>query len=957
MTPALKHLFDRSQSGQSIIILAIGFVALIGFVGIVTDVSLLFVRYSTLRRAVDAAAVAAAGQMRRVADDPTTPNIAEDQSDSFANMNLAARQFIEFYGLNPSEVIVETCWVQDRDVANQPTLRDPLLCRADERKLVRVTAQIESPTTFFNLFGFRTIRLEAASTSETAVLDMVFIMDVSESMLIDTDYDNWQERGYGYAYLPPVLPIVTSTNYNKGVLDLYNYLSNTSHNQIILPPGSGLGTPGQLHPSVVTLINSVNVQNGLSIPTTVREIDMTPGNSADNQFVPVQCRVRYWPFSNQAGSLSNAVDADASVLSYYETALGGNSALRTHFLDVLGGVETISGATVYDWVGFVPQYNFYGCCNDPNQDGSMSDLLCQPFRTARDASLDFMERIDFIRGDRLAIVTFDRQAYVMDPFPGNDTAAITAGVLERDVFISDQTVARTVMTDAVGVRTEPSFYRHTTNPQDVRWDAFVSPDKDDSDPRNPSTSSFNDFAASLHTDWTGQILNHPVNGACPLQMGVLTYPYGQFTRPGTPRERYGDPLSPSVMGEVLNTARAASIQAVPNWYQPTWLTGGGYGSLGLRENPVNPVNNPSANVVDEQYDYMLRTYDYRASCAGTNIGAGLGMAATALGQLGRREGAVWIMVLLSDGAAGASAPAYRNRTSDFPPTSPRYFSTDNNGNTVPQVPTESWYGAFGLCPYGVQTAPGEIVQDLPFPFCSDIDPTTRNWCSDTVAAARPEQVGPNRIELTDDSVNPSASRRSNRCQTHYDVDDYARDWADYVAVRGINIFAPNASGAGLDTSRNDSDTLLPTIFTIAFGLEFSRIDGDPACIDASDVPPWIANPVYRCNIESFLGEELLRYIADAGDNFRIDNDYWQNVLGYRIPNQVSIHFDQNLPATEIPDWGPPGPCEQTSGPRGSWRPLTAGEDCGNYWAASTGGNELEQVFAEIAARMFTRLSG
>ena len=25
----------------------------------------------------------------------------------------------------------------------------------------------------------------------------------------------------------------------------------------------------------------------------------------------------------------------------------------------------------------------------------------------------------------------------------------------------------------------------------------------------------------------------------------------------------------------------------------------------------------------------------------------------------------------------------------------------------------------------------------------------------------------------------------------------------------------------------------------------------------------------------YLGEELLRYIADVGDNFQIDNDYWQ----------------------------------------------------------------------------------
>ncbi|MBK8031964.1 MAG: hypothetical protein IPK17_21280 [Chloroflexi bacterium] len=56
----------RGQSGQALFILAIGFIALVGFVGIVTDVSVLFIRYSTLGRAVDAAAVSAASQMRRI---------------------------------------------------------------------------------------------------------------------------------------------------------------------------------------------------------------------------------------------------------------------------------------------------------------------------------------------------------------------------------------------------------------------------------------------------------------------------------------------------------------------------------------------------------------------------------------------------------------------------------------------------------------------------------------------------------------------------------------------------------------------------------------------------------------------------------------------------------------------------------------------------------------------------
>ena len=56
-----RRMIKRGQTGQTIGIRAFGIIVLLCFVGIVTDVSLLFVRYSTLRRATDAAAVAAAG--------------------------------------------------------------------------------------------------------------------------------------------------------------------------------------------------------------------------------------------------------------------------------------------------------------------------------------------------------------------------------------------------------------------------------------------------------------------------------------------------------------------------------------------------------------------------------------------------------------------------------------------------------------------------------------------------------------------------------------------------------------------------------------------------------------------------------------------------------------------------------------------------------------------------------
>src|SRR5690606_23597266 len=75
--------------------------------------------------------------------------------------------------------------------------------RNNERKLIKLTAQIDSPTVFMRLLGFPDITLQASSISETAVLDVVLIVDVSESMLLDTEYRTWAEEGYKEVYLPP----------------------------------------------------------------------------------------------------------------------------------------------------------------------------------------------------------------------------------------------------------------------------------------------------------------------------------------------------------------------------------------------------------------------------------------------------------------------------------------------------------------------------------------------------------------------------------------------------------------------------------------------------------------------------------------------------------------------------------------------------------------------------------
>src|SRR5438045_3520507 len=139
----------RAESGQAVVLLAIAFVVLLGFVGLVTDISLLFVRYSRLHEAADAAAVAAAGEMRKVAD-VNAPG--DSAAVNAAQMNLAARQMMQLYDISPSEIVVETCGFQlSPSSGGQITNPDPELCTPDQRKRVRVTTQMDSPTVFLRL--------------------------------------------------------------------------------------------------------------------------------------------------------------------------------------------------------------------------------------------------------------------------------------------------------------------------------------------------------------------------------------------------------------------------------------------------------------------------------------------------------------------------------------------------------------------------------------------------------------------------------------------------------------------------------------------------------------------------------------------------------------------------------------------------------------------------------------
>ncbi|MBI5669050.1 MAG: hypothetical protein HZC41_13680 [Chloroflexi bacterium] len=882
MKPLLKHILRRGQTGQTIVILALGFIVLLGFVGIVTDVSLLFVRYSTLRRAVDSAAVAAAGQVRRYV--PTAAELAQvggdpNKADGLAyarnltTVNLAARQFIEFYGLSPSNVVVET--YQSLDCANHPE-RDPELCNP-ARKLGRVTAQVPSPTVFLRLLGWGTVQLEAVATSETAVLDVVLLFDVSESMLDNTTYDDWDNINLGARIIPPrmdkaIEAYVAADPVNNTPVKFIQSILKLPFNQVI---------------DNAYIKNTPNAFRAFIDPNNNNTFTEVPLNH--DQVPRKTCQIRFWP------SGRTIPNADGSLFYQHPDVATMGDDVWQEYAKFLG-----DPSYPRSYSNFVPAYNFYGCCNDPNGDGNFSDLICQPFRQARDASLEFIKQIDFARGDRVAIVTFDRSASLLQPEhpAGTDVSPM----------IETYADAVNILNKAVGVRAEETFYDDSNN--DGLWDGYVTNFGDTVVYRTVDTGNpKNDGYTYWDTAPVGTMVDYPVKSSCPYVNAALVFPNSLYSAETSAQNPYRYPNSLAALVEPIMH---------PNLNDPAWKD----------ELPPEGIG------VEANY-----TYERRASCAGTNMGAALRTGNNALldPDTVRTNGAVWVMVMLSDGAAGASDPANRWSLAEagrFLTEPNPYNGTADLPLTDPQgrfKPIKGDYGVFGVCPYGTDTNPAELVEDESggFPYCGDLVPESRHFCFDPVAL--------DRFGFSVNLDNPNCD------EEFYDADDYARDWADHVGLLDPYPYLGNAV-------ESRSDALLPTIFTIGFNLTFS--DLTTMCKDGL-----IFVSAGDNDYESCLGEELLRYIADVGDNQQVDTDYQQD---WR---------DNGQPDLNVSDWGVRGPCEdpipgfnnpaevKNAGQPFSTiiQPRKPGENCGNYFNA-TDGLELQRVFDEIAARMFTRLA-
>lgn len=187
--------------GQILVVFAVTLLALVFFVGLAIDAGSLYVTYGHLKRAVDAASVAAANSFKR-----GEVNRRPDGTMDLSRMIGSAEEALELHNLDMSQVdlVVRIC---DADGilgpdADLQTVAPFFYTRCPDtlhgeaaRRLVYVRATQHAPLYFLSLLGFRSIPLTTDAISEAASVDLVIAIDISESMAEGTP-------GYGPDYDP-----------------------------------------------------------------------------------------------------------------------------------------------------------------------------------------------------------------------------------------------------------------------------------------------------------------------------------------------------------------------------------------------------------------------------------------------------------------------------------------------------------------------------------------------------------------------------------------------------------------------------------------------------------------------------------------------------------------------------------------------------------------------------------
>jgi hypothetical protein len=830
----IKRRLRNSQRGQSIILLAMAFIMLAAFVGLVTDISILFIRYATLRRAVDAAALAAAGQVREGTD--------------YGTVSMAARQYIVMHGLVPERVYVETCetdvhaYRQENGFGGTDYPETELCNWDDPRKLVRVRAQIRSETTFLKLLGIDDFMLTASSVAETAILDVALVLDNSYSMSRLTSYYDYRTLLYEqYEYSGGTLQAVPSSIAWPPRTGCFTGSMSTDYNDYNPADYDG--------PDAASLTNEQKQQRLMSDAHAIffrnGRCCNDPGNGK-LEFVDGEWRVTGFTHNNEVDRFGNAVTS-----------------------------------------------------TNADEDG-YTDLICQPFKGVRDAARNFIQQLDFIRGDRVGLVTFARAADVIEPqYTADGNARINP-------MMESETIAVDTLNELVGIDLHP-------NPNGI-FDACPFNGLYTTDDATDSFSwgiSWEDMLVNLDTLDANYSETAPPAEGYILEAGVLPWPSYEAVAACTGTNvgdgiRYANAMLTNVdsirrdavwVAIILSDGDANAgyvrpeVEAVagPNRYADNFPQSGAT----LPDGSPDPVGEYpdlgfcpwSTFCYSHPLGHPNPLLGWKADIQNTNIEVPF----LFWGDDNERSDDPYATSNIGDVQTPAEDPYNGNGFDDEAWIAGRYRASilQEQGQYVFMDPTYPWnLPAYPECVDAMNHADANRDPSDPFtypiepaePWCNDGNPTSRHFC---LAWS----------QETDTFGNPGPGNAECQYFGRYDADDYARDMADWAGLVEIR---PGVPGNFI------------AMFSIAF--------------DSGEL------------LESDTAVPLLRYISDAGDNGFIDNNHQQAM------RNAEYGISENL--------GGQDPCFGVSD-------LT--EECGQYYYADNL-QDLQQVFEDIASRLFTRLS-
>ncbi|MGD0535978.1 MAG: vWA domain-containing protein [Methanoregula sp.] len=170
----VKTKFSRMERGQVLVLVAAAAIGIIAIIGLSIDVGLMFIGNARLRRAVDSAALSAALQYRE--------NASTSQANLLNILTNSANEFMVLNGFTNPVTHVYDCY------NSPPDLTTTLCTTPNPRKLVEVTATVDIPLAFLTVIGINSVPVSATAISEAASVDVVLVIDRSESMTYGPDY-------------------------------------------------------------------------------------------------------------------------------------------------------------------------------------------------------------------------------------------------------------------------------------------------------------------------------------------------------------------------------------------------------------------------------------------------------------------------------------------------------------------------------------------------------------------------------------------------------------------------------------------------------------------------------------------------------------------------------------------------------------------------------------------------